>query len=150
MKSGAIVMIVAVFAAGLTAMLAKSWLDSHSAAPQSAAAPAIEVLVVARNVAGGTPLQSEDLRYDSWPSSLSSPRLIIRTGTIDGRASFAGQIVRRDLTEGEPFTAEATARSDNVGLMAGMLPSGMRAVSISITNPSAVSGFITPGDRVDI
>jgi pilus assembly protein CpaB len=150
MKPGVIVIIVAVLAAGMAAMLAKVWLDRQSAAPRSEAPPSIEVMVMARNVAAGTALQVDDLRYENWPVSLSSPRLTLREGVADGRTAFAGQIARRALNEGEPFTAEATAKRENAGLMAAMLSPGMRAVSIAISNPTDVSGFITPGDKVDV
>ncbi|MBF0560773.1 MAG: Flp pilus assembly protein CpaB [Alphaproteobacteria bacterium] len=150
MKPGVVLLIIAVLAAGATAMLSKLWLDKQSIALQNGVPQAIEVMVAARTMATGNTVQSDDLRYDRWPASLFSPHLIVRKGTEDGRAAFAGQIVRRLLREGEPFTAEATAKRDNVGLMAAMLTPGMRAMSIAISNPSAVSGFVTPGDHVDV
>ena len=150
MKPAVIIMVVAALAATLTAILVKIWLDQHAANPADPVTQSIEVIVLARSVAAGAPLQSDDLRYDRWPAALASPRLMVRQGSLDGRSALAGQIARRALFEGEPVTAEATAHRDNVGLMAGLLTPGMRAVSIPISNPSAVSGFITPGDLVDV
>ncbi|HMA48918.1 MAG TPA: Flp pilus assembly protein CpaB [Magnetospirillaceae bacterium] len=149
MRPVVIVALVALLAAGLTALLAKSWLDKTSAIPQ-AEAPSVEVLVVARDVNAGVALQTDDLRYERWPAALGSAHLVQRNGTEDGRAAYVGQIARRFLAAGEPFTAEATAQRDNIGLLASLLPAGMRAVSVPISNPSAVSGFITPGDLVDV
>jgi pilus assembly protein CpaB len=149
MKTGAIVVILALLAAGFTALIAKAWLDRQEPAATTPLAT-LDVMVVARNVAAGTPLQNDDLRYEPWPANLASPRLVTRQGKEDTRATYVGQIARRALSEGEPFSSEATARRENSGLMVAMLNPGMRAVSIAITNPTAVSGFITPGDPVDV
>jgi len=146
-----IVLVVAALAAGLTAFLAKSWLEGQATGAARQEAPATaEILVAARDVAAGTVLQADDLRYDKWPVEAVSPRLVVRTGGEDAKAAFLGQMVRQSLFEGLPFSPAAIFRTDTVGVMAGLLAPGMRAVSISITNPSAVSGFITPGDRVDV
>ncbi|MDO8608759.1 MAG: Flp pilus assembly protein CpaB [Phaeospirillum sp.] len=152
MRPIAIVLVVAALAAGLTGILAKAWLDRQAATSSASESLAVtEVLVTAREVAAGSVIVSDDLRYESWPNSLITPRLVVRgTGGEDPKAQLVGQVARRMLTEGEPFTAAATFRQDSAGVLAGVLAPGMRAVSIPITNPSAVSGFVTPGDRVDI
>ena len=150
MKPVLLIAILAIAAAGLTALLARSWLDQSAQPSHPEETASAEVLVVARDVPQGTPLKSDDLRYDRWPATTLSPRLISRTGTEDGRQAFVGQIARRQLITGEPLTDESIAKRDNIGLMASLLTAGMRAVSVPISSPSAVSGFITPGDVVDV
>ncbi|CAA7611462.1 Flp pilus assembly protein CpaB [Candidatus Terasakiella magnetica] len=151
MRPIAIILVVAALAAGLTAFLAKSWLDRQTTRQVRAEQPdAAEVLVVARDVVAGTTLQSDDLRYEKWPNSAISARMIVRRGAEDPKAGFMGVVARRALAEGEPFSAAATFKTETSGVLAGLLTPGMRAVSIAISNPTAVSGFITPGDRVDI
>jgi len=149
MKPVVLISLLALSAAALTALLARSWLERATPAPAEAAVTA-EILVLDHDLAPGTVLKADDLRYEPWPASAISPRLTSRAGTEDGRAAFAGKVVRRQLFAGEPLTAEAIAQRDNAGLMASMLSAGMRAVSIPISSPSAVSGFITPGDLVDV
>ena len=150
MRPITIVLVVAALAAGLTGLLAKAWLD-RQAVPASEARPAVtEVLVTARAVDAGAVISSDDLRYESWPNSVITPRLVLRHPGEDPKAQLVGQVARRALTEGEPFTSAATFRQDSAGILAGILAPGMRAVSIAITNSSAVSGFVSPGDRVDV
>lgn len=149
MRPVVLVAFLAIAAAGLTALLARSWLNNAATAPVEHA-PTAEVLVLARDVPAGTALQTDDLRYDSWPLANLSPRLIQRKGAEDGRPAYVGKIARRQMMTGEPLAEEAVAKRDDSGLMASMLPPGMRAVSISVTGSSAVSGFITPGDLVDV
>ncbi len=151
MRLVTVVLVVAALAAGLTALLAKVWLDRQAAGRARPEAPAlVEVLVAAREIPAGVALAAADLRYDGWPAAAVTPRLLVRRAGDDPKAQFIGQTVRRPLAEGEPFSAAATFRPDGSGVLAGLLMPGMRAVSIAITNSSAVSGFITPGDRVDI
>jgi len=145
-----ILLVVAVLAAGLTAFLAKRWTDTQSTARSNAViTDTVEVLVVARDVATGVALGDGDLRYDRWPAA-SAARFLTRKDGDDPKARAVGQVARRPLSEGEPFTTAATFARDGSGILAGMLAPGMRAVSVAINNASAVSGFIVPGDRVDV
>lgn len=151
MRPITIVLAVAALAAILTGFLAKLWLDRQAAARAAAPPAAVtDVLVTAREIPAGTVLAASDLRYEPWPNTLISPRLITRQGGDDSKAQAVGTVARRVLAEGEPFSMTATFRPDSAGVLAGILAPGMRAVSIAITNPTAVSGFITPGDRVDV
>jgi len=144
-------MAVAIAAAVVTALLAKSWVDRQTAKPAEEAAQSMEdVLVLARAVTSGSVLQSDDLRYEKWPLSAVSPHVIVRLSDADPKSQYLGQIARRPLYEGEPLSQEALFRADATGVLAAMLAPGMRALSIPISNSSAVSGFITPGDKVDI
>lgn len=151
MRPIAIVLVVAAVVAGLTAFLAKSWLDRQAAVrPASEPVAVTEVLVTAREIPAGTVLSGSDLRYEAWPDHLITPRLMTRRSGEDLKAQAVGLVARRNLADGEPFAMSVTFRSDSAGVLAGILSPGMRAVSIAITNPTAVSGFITPGDRVDV
>jgi len=141
-----ILMVIGLVTAVLTAFLAKRWLEPAPTAPVDVA----EVLVAARPVAMGTVLQGGDLRYDKWAPAAVNPLVSVKTPTDDPAARFSGSVVRVPLAEGEALTQAAVFKQDSSGLMAGLLAPGMRAVSIAISNPSAVSGFVTPGDRVDI
>ncbi|BAE52544.1 Flp pilus assembly protein CpaB [Paramagnetospirillum magneticum] len=152
MRPIVIIVVVAALAAGGTAMLAKSWLDRQEARRAKAAdEPAtVEILIINRDVPSGAALAGDDLRYESWPKAAVSPRLVTRKPGEDSKAAFVGMIARRPLAEGEPVSAATTFRPEASGVMAGLLAPGMRAISIAITNPTAVSGFVTPGDRVDV
>lgn len=145
-----ILVVVAVLAAGLAAFLAKRWADSESARKDVDGPATAEVLVAAREISVGAVLQAGDIRYDKWPLSAASPRLLVRKGSDDPQLTVIGSVARFAMADGEPVTMAGIFKQDGAGLLAGMLGPGMRAVSVAITNPSAVSGFITPGDRVDV
>ncbi|MBC7908513.1 MAG: Flp pilus assembly protein CpaB [Rhodospirillaceae bacterium] len=145
-----VLVVVAMVFAGMTAFVAKRWLDVQSSRKPAEVAATLDVLVVAHDVAAGAPLTDGDLRYDPWPASAAAERFVVRKPGDDPKAKFIGQVARRPLTEGEPFTPASSFKQDGAGVLAGVLKSGMRAVSVAITNASAVSGFVAPGDRVDV
>jgi pilus assembly protein CpaB len=151
MRPAVFVMLLAGFAAMTTAVLTKSWMDRQTPqAPPVSTQSTTEILVIARDVAAGTALGSDDLRYERWPEHDLTPRMIVRQPDSDPKSQFVGQIARRPLNEGEPLWGASLLRTDALGVLAGMLAPGSRAVSIAITSSSAVSGFVTPGDKVDI
>lgn len=152
MRPIVIITIVAALAAGGTAMLAKSWLQRQEARRMKNAelAATVEVLVISRDVPPGTELSSDDLRYETWPKSPATAKLVVRLPGEDAKSAYVGKIARRPLVEGEPVSPATTFRPESSGVMAGLLGPGKRAVSIAITDPTAVAGFISPGDRVDV
>jgi len=145
-----ILVVVALLASGLAAFLAKRWVDSESARHEGEGVATIEVLVASHEVPVGAVLQAGDLRFDKWPQSAASPRLLLKNGADNPLAKVLGSVTRFAMADGEPVSLAGIFKQEAAGLLAGMLGPGMRAVSIAISNPSAVSGFITPGDRVDV
>lgn len=151
MRPIAVVLVVVAFVfAVMTAFVAKRWLDVQSSRKPVEVVATLDVLVVARDVAAGTPLADSDLRYEPWPASAATERFVIRKPGEEPKDKFIGQVARRPLVEGEPFAPAASFKQEGVGVLAGVLATGMRAVSVAITNASAVSGFVSPGDRVDV
>jgi pilus assembly protein CpaB len=75
-----------------------------------------------------------------------------KSETPNALEETAGSIVRSAFLSGEPIRREKLIKTDGTGFMSAILPSGMRAVAISIDNRGASSagGFILPNDRVDI
>ena len=61
-------------------------------------------------------------------------------------------MARNAFLAGEPIRREKLIKANGSGFMSAILPSGMRAVAISIDTRGATSagGFILPNDRVDV
>ncbi|MBF0324603.1 MAG: Flp pilus assembly protein CpaB [Alphaproteobacteria bacterium] len=145
--------VFALAVAGLTAFLAKRFLDQNNrpVAAERVLEPAKSVLVTARDVVAGTALASADVKWQSWPVDGDDTRFLVKAeGSADPLAAAIGQHVRRPLAAGEPIRRELLFKPGQAGVMAGMLTPGARAVAISIGANNAASGFILPGDRVDV
>jgi pilus assembly protein CpaB len=149
-----ILIILAVVLAGGTALLARSWLASErnreiaSASPVPVPTPSKSVLVARSDLKRGQLLKAEDLVWQVWPEGgLSSNYIVIGTKTPE---SFAGWVVREPIVAGEPITEKKVVAPGNRGFLAAVLRPGMRAVSVPVTPTTGGTGFIFPGDQVDV
>lgn len=144
---------IALAAGGAAALL----MPGESAPPQvEAVAPApintVDILVASVEVPMGQTLRPSDLRWQAWPADIIPVGLIRRNETPNALEDSAGSIVRSSFLSGEPIRKERLIKADGGGFMSAVLPSGMRAVAISIDTRGATSagGFILPNDRVDV
>lgn len=149
-----ILIIVAVAMAGTTALLLRSWLAAQRAAmaPRPvASAPAQrgpEVLVAKVDLVAGQFVRPEHLRWQAWPEGSLAPAYVLQ-----GRRpleDFVGAVVRFPIAAGEPVTEGRVVVPGNSGFLAAVLQPGMRAVSVAVNPTSGISGFVFPGDRVDL
>jgi pilus assembly protein CpaB len=148
-----ILIMIAVFLAGGTALLARAWLASQRPAPAAAApmalpAPAKSVLVTRQAIKRGQILRPEDLVWQPWPEGVLDKSYVV-LGTSSPH-DFAGWVARLPLGPGEPITKGKIVKPGDRGFLAAVLRPGMRAISVPITATSGISGFVFPGDFVDI
>ena len=150
-----ILVVFALIAALGTAMLARSWINSERAAalnagqkPAAAPAPGQFVLVAKANLPAGRFVKAEDFRWQNWPEGPVPASYLVR----DKRnpEELAGAVVRVGISADEPVTDSRLAKPGDRGFMAAVLDPGMRAVSVAVTATSGISGFVFPGDRVDL
>ncbi|HUK58459.1 MAG TPA: Flp pilus assembly protein CpaB [Stellaceae bacterium] len=118
-------------------------------ASQPVQVPAKEVLVAAHNLPAGTALKAEDMRWQKWPADGLNPNYFLHDQGDDPK-NHVGMIVLHGLETGEPIVQSRLLKPGDTSFMAAELPPGMRAISIHIDNISATSGFILPGDYVDV
>ena len=122
---------------------------------EAAPPPAVrteEVLVAAADLPMGQTVRPADLRWQSWPADAVPVGFITRSATPGALDETTGSIARQPFLVGEPIRREKLIRADGSGFMSAILPSGMRAVAITIDTRGATSagGFILPNDRVDV
>ena len=111
-----------------------------------------EILVAARDVPPGVVISDLDLKWISFPISALRPGMIARSAEPNANQALKGSYARVPHLEGEPIRREKLVRTTGSGFISAILPSGMRAMSISI-DPSGLThagGFILPNDRVDV
>jgi pilus assembly protein CpaB len=147
-----IVLLIALVAAGGTAMYARSWVASQQPAV-AVAAPAPkqefhEVLVAASELPAGTFVKPQHLRWQSWPTDDVPATYVLKAQRSD--EDMVGAVVRHRIAVGEPITDGQVVKPGDAGFLAAVLEPGMRAVSVPINPTSSHSGLIFPGDRVDL
>jgi pilus assembly protein CpaB len=147
-----IVLLVAVVAAGATAMYARNWIEGQQNNIAAVAAPAAEevyeVLVADANLPAGTFVKPQHLRWQQWPTD-DVPETYVLKG-VRSEEVMVGAVVRRGIAEGFPITDGSVVKPGERGFLAAVLAPGMRAVSLPINATSSNSGLVFPGDRVDL
>ncbi|WP_170572869.1 Flp pilus assembly protein CpaB [Ruegeria atlantica] len=157
-----LVLIVGVALAGGAVYLARDYISQHQdqlarerQATQDALAnvksvPTVEVIVSNRPLKYGEPLTVEDVRIVSWPEDA------IPDGTFVGMADLFPENVIGDrfvLRAMEKDEAILAVKVTNPGEPAGLISrieKGKRAFAFRVDVASGVSGFLRPGDYVDV
>jgi len=118
--------------------------DSATAMPD---VEMLDVVVAQAEIPFGQAIAPTMLTTQSWPRSAMMPGLYTRIDAVTGAAP------RRALGRifpGEPIlAAKLSAPGERVTIVQKLTP-GHRAMAISVDAATAVGGFVTPGDRVDI
>lgn len=107
-----------------------------------------EVLVARTDIGIGQIATQANFRWQSWPNEAVSESFVTRSR--GGDTDFAGSIVRSPILAGEPITDQKLVRAGQGGVLAAILPKGMRAVSTRIKEETAAGRMILPNDRVDV
>jgi pilus assembly protein CpaB len=141
--------------AGLMALL----LSGRQPAPVNVTLPApvqqtkfTEVLVAKRDLPMGTALGEAELAWAQWPADLAQSAMIQRSARPNALEEFKGAITRQSFFTNEPIREEKVIKGTGSGFLSAILPSGKRAIAISIDSRGATSagGFILPNDYVDV
>ncbi len=102
----------------------------------------VPVVVSVTDLTFGTKLDRSQLRVTRFPKES------VPAGTFSTVDSVAGQTTKIFLAAREPVTA--TKLSSKGGGLSTQIRSGLRATSLEVNQVSGVSGFVLPGDRVDV
>jgi pilus assembly protein CpaB len=109
-----------------------------------------EVLVARTDIGLGQMTNDSQFRWQSWPDETVTDGFITRTAQPDAMTQLSGSIARAPIMAGEPITAQKLVRAGQGGVLAAILPAGMRAISTKIKEETAVGNLILPNDRVDV
>lgn len=109
----------------------------------------LEVLVAAKTLPAGSPVDDNNFKWQAWPKDSVFQGAIVREKDQKITEAAKGKL-RRELSINEPLTTTALTTAGKGNLLAASMDPGMRAVAIKVSAESMVGGFINPGDRVDV
>src|SRR5438105_14653305 len=149
-----ILLFFAVVLAGGTALLARTWLAAErskelEAAPMALPTPAKSVMVARGDIKRGQILRADEMVWQVWPEGALAKNYVLMSGPKNPE-SFAGWVARNPISGGEPITEAKIIAPGNRGFLAAVLRPGTRAISVPVTVTSGISGFVFPGDQVDL
>ncbi len=152
MKRAQLIGIAIAGGAGLLAFILMRSVVTGPSAPTQIAVPvnATEVLVARRDIALGEVTKDTDFRWQTWPTDAVTPSFITQSEGDEGMKLVTDAIARAPLLEGEPITRQKLIKPGQGGVLAAILPSGMRAISTKIKEETSAGRLILPNDRVDV
>lgn len=110
---------------------------------------ASEVLVARSDLPLGTVTTEASFRWQVWPQDAVPSGAVTRRDANVAK-EMAGGIARAPILAGEPITRIKLVKAGEGGVLASILPQGMRAISTKITDDTAVGKMILPNDHVDV
>ncbi len=151
----ALVLIIGIGLAGFAVYMAQGFMSHMSAerdallAAQKAAPPMVDVVVLAIDKPYGQILSKEDVKWMRWQED-SLPEGAFTDGALLFPEGKPDRYVITTMNKFEPVLAhKVTEPGEDAGLTS-RLAKGMRAFAIRVDVSSGVSGFLRPGDRVDV
>lgn len=139
---------------GIAAVLiGRGWLmeddSSQTTQVQPASVELVEVLVARMDLETGDLVDASSIEVAEWPAE-HTPRGALGS-SADLARHFNGEAFAKGfIAQGEPILqSKLSVEPPRLVLSAGIAP-GKRAISIRVTEITGVSGFVLPGDRVDI
>ncbi len=161
-----LVLILGLGLAGFAVYMTKGYFSNYQAEKQRLEAIAnsmvdtVNVFVVTDKITYGEKLTKDDVRLQKWPVDALPEGIFTfpAAKTEDGKPgedlfpkdSDKLRSVLRTMEAGEPVLAsKVTAPGKDAGITSRLSP-GMRAFAIKVDVSSGVSGFLRPGDKVDV
>lgn len=142
----ALFLLVSVGAAGVASAVVFSVITNYQNELATAVQPelTVPVMVAATELAQGRTIAQTDLAVTDLPPDYVPDSVLRQPEQAIGRVPRERILAREFIREERLADPES-----GVGLNA-IIPRGMRALSINISNGSAVSGFLNPGNYVDV
>ncbi|MEO9632252.1 MAG: Flp pilus assembly protein CpaB [Sulfitobacter sp.] len=151
-----LVFLVGIALAGGAVYLAKDRISQYQTANAQAQAalaqvvPTKTVWVADKPLKYGQPLTREDVRAVKWPENAIPEGTFFEETVLFPENTKEQRIVLRNIEKDEAIMAvKVTEPGEDSGLTS-RLARGMRAFALKVDVSSGVSGFLRPGDRVDV
>ncbi len=151
-----LVLIVGVALAGGAVMMAKNYISAYQMelakerAAREAIVPTVDVYVAERGLRYGETLNREDVRLVKWPETAIPEGAFVTEDGLFPPDQPDMRVVLRAMEKDEAILAvKVTEPGEDAGITS-RLERGMRAFAIRVDVASGVSGFLRPGDRVDV
>jgi pilus assembly protein CpaB len=110
-----------------------------------------QVLVANKLLLTGDKLKAEDVRWQPFSDDAVYKGLIKKKDQKDpDKLSVYDAPLRRNIESGEPITTQSLITDTKGTFLSALVAPNMRAASVNVSLNTGVSGFIAPGDHVDV
>lgn len=151
-----LVLILGVGLAGGAVYMANDYISQYQAelarakAAQGKIVRTVEVLVAAKPLSYGEPITGDKVAAVRWPADALPEGAFTDRKALLPEGDGKPRLALRAIEKFEPLLpVKMTEPGEDAGV-ASRLSKGMRAFAISVDVSTGVSGFLRPGDRVDV
>ena len=139
-----IIVPIALAASILSTFGVYKYLDSQKKRMENQKSKVQRVVVATQNLQIGYKIQPSNIALSEWP------REIVPPGAFGDTSDVLGRVLKTEVFSGEIILNDKLAPIGSEGGFASIIPAGMRALTVSVTTASGVSGFILPNAHVDV
>ncbi len=159
-----LVLIFGVALAGGAVYMARNYISAHQAElarerqaraealanAQVETVPTVNVIVANRPLKYGERLTEEDVRVVGWPENAIPEGTFTEIAVLFPDQADNERFILRTMEKDEAIMAVKITKPGEAAGLTSQLEKGMRAFAISVDVASGVSGFLRPGDTVDV
>ncbi|MEE9427817.1 MAG: Flp pilus assembly protein CpaB [Paracoccaceae bacterium] len=110
----------------------------------------VSVVIAGRDIPFGNAIQPQMLQVISWPSAALPPGAVTTLATLVADPGDPMRRAKRTISQGELILLSKISEfGEKVTIVQG-LGANLRAMAVKVDAETAVGGFVTPGDRVDV
>lgn len=110
----------------------------------------VDVLTASKDIYMGERFVDGSTAWKPWPVENITEPMITRDEKPNAKEEYLSARARLAVFEGETILEKKLVLPGQSGFMSAILPKGMRAISVAISERSSAGGFILPNDRVDV
>ncbi|MFY2824025.1 Flp pilus assembly protein CpaB [Ruegeria sp. MALMAid1280] len=112
--------------------------------------PTVGVIVTNRAMKYGEPLVKDDVRIVNWPEDAIPEGSFVDMAILFPEDANGERFVLRAVEKDEALMKVKVTKPGQAAGLVSQIEKGMRAFAISVDVSSGVSGFLRPGDSVDV
>lgn len=151
-----LVLILGIALAGGAVMMARNYISAYQnelARERQARVPAVPtqvVFVATKPLRYGQRLDKDSVRAVEWPKTAIPEGSFSEVNALFPADPLDNPFVLRAMEKDEAILAKKVTKPGEDAGLTSQLERGMRAFAIRVDVASGVSGFLRPGDRVDV
>ncbi|MBY6139533.1 Flp pilus assembly protein CpaB [Leisingera daeponensis] len=135
--------------AGGSAYVAKDYIDGRTVTAGQEGA-LVEVVVASQDIAFGTALTAQSLTTIAWPAEAQPAGTFNSFAVLLPEPGKPPRRARRAIAQGELIRDSKISNFGEKVTIVQTLSPDHRAMAIKVSAETAVGGFVTPGDSVDV
>lgn len=151
-----LVLVLGVALAGGAVMMAKNYISTYQMelakerAAREAVVPTVDVVIADRPLRYGEALTRDSVRVVRWPENALPEGVFRDMDVLFPPEILESRVVLRAMEKSEAIMAVKVTEPGQDAGITSRLERGMRAFAIRVDVASGVSGFLRPGDKVDV